>query len=210
MSRYRTITLAGAAHSGRAGLRKGFPTQQPGEVASKLLGAPFETLDEQAQRVAQHVAEGRHIARNVADDYDEGTTFGQRAADVVASFGGSWTFVGLFAGILVIWVGLNAFLLASRGRTFDPYPYILLNLFLSMLAAIQAPVILMSQNRHSERDRLNAQHDYEVNLKAELDIMLLHEKLDLLREKQWEELLAIQKEQLELLATLIPTRTPAP
>ncbi|MFZ1377373.1 MAG: DUF1003 domain-containing protein [Geothrix sp.] len=210
MSRYRTLTLAGAAHLGRPGRRKGFHTQQPGEVASKLLGVPFETLDEQAQRVAEHVAEGRHIARNVTDDYDEGTTLGQRAADVVASFGGSWTFVGLFASVMVVWVGLNAFLLASRGRTFDPYPYILLNLFLSMLAAIQAPVILMSQNRHSERDRLNAQHDYEVNLKAELDIMLLHEKLDLLREKQWEELLAIQKEQLELLATLLPKRDLAP
>ncbi len=207
MSRTRSKAPVGAAH---AGPRKGCPTQRPGEVASKLLGVPFETLDEQAQRVAEHVAEGRHIARNVTDDYDEGTTFGQRAADVVASFGGSWTFVGLFAGVMVVWVGLNAFLLAARGRTFDPFPYILLNLFLSMLAAIQAPVILMSQNRHSERDRLNAEHDYEVNLKAELDIMLLHEKLDLLREKQWGELLAIQKEQLELLATLIPTRTPAP
>ena len=176
----------------------------------QLLGAPFETLDEQTQRVAEHVAEGRYIARNVTKDFDEETTFGQRAADLVASFGGSWTFVGLFAAVMVVWVGLNAFLLLSRGRTFDPYPYILLNLFLSMLAAIQAPVILMSQNRHSERDRLHAEHDYEVNLKAELDIMLLHEKLDLLREQQWGELLAIQKQQLAFLATLIQQRTPVP
>ncbi|MBK7293446.1 MAG: DUF1003 domain-containing protein [Holophagaceae bacterium] len=210
MPSLRSTLPVAAAHGGRAVLRKRGPAQHPGDVASKLLGAPFETLDEQAQRVARHVAEGRHIARNVTKTYDEGTTFGQRAADVVATFGGSWTFVGLFAGIMLVWVGLNAFLLMSRGRTFDPYPYILLNLFLSMLAAIQAPVILMSQNRHAERDRLNAEHDYEVNLKAELDIMLLHEKLDLLREKQWGELLAIQREQLELLAALIQKKPLAP
>jgi uncharacterized membrane protein len=100
---------------------------------------------------------------------------GQRAADAVARFGGSWTFVALFAAMMFAWVALNAYLLASRGKTFDPYPYVLLNLFLSMLAAIQAPVILMSQNRQSEKDRISAEHDYEVNLKAELEIMLLHE-----------------------------------
>ena len=159
---------------------------KPNEVASKLLGMPYETLDEPARKVAEHVARGRHITRNVSKDFDKGTTFGQRAADGVATFGGSWTFVALFAVVMLVWVGLNAYLLASRGRTFDPYPFILLNLFLSMLAAIQAPVILMSQNRHSERDRANAEHDYEVNLKAELDIMLLHKKLDELRETQWE------------------------
>jgi len=201
---------ADAAHGGRPGPRAGGLGHPSGEVASKLLGVPFEELDEQAQRVARHVAEGRHIARNVTKAYDEETTFGQRAADVVASFGGSWTFVGLFAGVMLVWVGVNAFLLMNRGRTFDPYPYILLNLFLSMLAAIQAPVILMSQNRHAERDRLHAEHDYEVNLKAELDIMRLHEKLDLLREKQWDELLAIQKEQLERLSTLIQMNPLAP
>jgi len=200
----------GAPHAGPPNPRKGASAHQPGEVATKLLGVPFETLDEQTQRVARHVAEGRHIARNITKSYDEETNFGQRAADRVASFGGSWTFVGLFAGVMLAWVGLNAFLLASRGRTFDPFPYILLNLFLSMLAAIQAPVILMSQNRHSERDRLNAEHDYEVNLKAELDIMLLHEKLDQLRETQWEELLAIQKEQLELLSAMTQKKTVSP
>ena len=108
---------------------------------------------------------------------------------------------------MLVWVGLNAFLLISRGKTFDPYPYILLNLFLSMLAAIQAPIILMSQNRQSEKDRITAEHDYEVNLKAELEIMLLHDKIDRLRETQWDELLQIQKEQLKLLADLIKTKT---
>jgi len=90
----------------------------------------------------------------------------------------------IFAAILLAWILLNAFLLARRGNTFDPYPYILLNLFLSMLAAVQAPIILMSQNRQSVKDRLDAAHDYEVNLKAELEILSLHEKLDELRDKQ--------------------------
>jgi uncharacterized membrane protein len=171
------------------------------------MGTPYEGLDERAKKVARHVAERKHIARDVTKDSEAGTTPGQRAADAVAIFGGSWTFVGLFAAVMLLWVGLNAFLLMNRGKTFDPYPYILLNLFLSMLAAIQAPIILMSQNRQSEKDRLNAGHDYEVNLKAELDIMLLHEKMDLLREKQWEELLGIQKEQLKLLEHLIHKKT---
>ena len=183
---------------------------QPEEVASRLMGMSFEGLDERAKKVARHVAERKHIARDVTKDSEAGTTPGQRAADAVAIFGGSWTFVGLFAAVMLLWVGLNAFLLMNRGKTFDPYPYILLNLFLSMLAAIQAPIILMSQNRQSEKDRLNAGHDYEVNLKAELDIMLLHEKMDLLREKQWEELLGIQKEQLKLLEHLIHKKTLSP
>ena len=184
--------------------------RKPDEVATKLLGASYEALDERAKKVAEHVAGGKHISRNVTKDYDVKTTFGQRAADKVATFGGSWTFVGIFAAVMLLWVGVNTILLMSRGKTFDPYPYILLNLFLSMLAAIQAPIILMSQNRHSERDRMNAEHDYEVNLKAEMDIMLLHEKLDLLREKQWRELLEIQELQLKLLTTLIPKDAAAP
>ena len=98
---------------------------------------------------------------------------------------------------------MNSFILVKYNRVFDSYPYILLNLFLSMLAAIQAPIILMSQNRQAEKDRLNSDHDYEVNLKAELEIMLLHEKMDLLRESQWAELLVIQKEQIRLLGNLI-------
>jgi len=181
----------------------GVPMHKADEIALKLLGVPFEALDERTQKVTQHVARRTHISRNVTKDSEAKITFGQRAADMVATFGGSWPFVGIFIASMLVWVGLNAFLLLNRGRTFDPYPYILLNLFLSMLAAIQAPVILMSQNRHSEKDRLNAEHDYEVNLKAELEIMLLHEKIDQLREKQWEELIAIQKEQLKGLSELI-------
>jgi uncharacterized membrane protein len=177
--------------------------KKPDEVAEKLLGVPYESLDERSKKVARHIAGRKHIARNTVKEFDAKTTLGQRAADVVAAFGGSWTFIAIFAAILVVWVGLNSFTLVKYDKSFDPYPYILLNLFLSMLAAIQAPIILMSQKRQAQKDRLNAEHDYEVNLKAELEIMLLHEKVDLLREGQWGELLAIQKEQLRLLGDLI-------
>ena len=172
------------------------------DVATQLLGMPYESLDEAARKVARHVAKRTHIVRNLARDAGARPTLGQRAADAVASFGGSWTFVGLFAAPMLVWVLLNAFLVMSRGSTFDPYPYILLNLFLSMLAAIQAPIILMSQNRQSERDRISAEHDYEINLKAELEIMLLHEKIDRLQDPQWQELLALQTRQLALLERL--------
>ena len=181
---------------------------QPEEIATHLLGKPFEKLDRRAQRVARHMARRQHIARDLAQPgADEAPpTRGQRAADAVATFGGSWTFVMLFLGTLVVWVGLNAVLLSSQGKTFDPYPYILLNLVLSMLAAIQAPVILMSQNRQAEKDRASAGHDYEVNLKAELEIALLHEKIDLLRQTQWDELVAMQRTQLRLLTELAQAR----
>jgi uncharacterized membrane protein len=177
------------------------------DIAKQLLGAPYESLDERTQKVTRHIAGRKHIARNIAKEFDGKSTLGQRAADAVASFGGSWTFIIIFAVIMIAWVGLNSFILVKYDESFDPYPYILLNLFLSMLAAIQAPIILMSQNRQTDKDRLNAEHDYEVNLKAELEIMLLHEKVDLLREGQWGELLAIQKEQLKLLSVLIEKKT---
>jgi uncharacterized membrane protein len=173
------------------------------EIASKLLRVPYAQLDKRAQKVTQHIARRTHIARDLARDADARPSMGQRAADAVASFGGSWTFVGLFAATMLTWVGLNALLLTQRGHTFDPYPYILLNLFLSMLAAIQAPVILMSQNRQSQKDRRSAEHDYEVNLKAELEIMLLHDKIDALRDTQWQDLLAIQQQQMKLLQTMV-------
>jgi len=181
-------------------------TQKHDAIADTPLEGRFDSLDERARRVARHIAERKHISRNTEQDFLAGTTLGQRAADAVATFGGSWKFIGIFAAVLIIWVGLNSFILARQGDVFDPYPYILLNLLLSMLAAIQAPIILMSQNRQAEKDRLNAEHDYEVNLKAEIEIMLLHEKVDLLRERQWGELLEIQRQQLELLANLISNK----
>jgi uncharacterized membrane protein len=173
------------------------------EISEKLFRKKYEQLGKQEQHVAHHLAERTHIARNVFEDISEHTTFGQRLADRVAAFGGSWTFISLFAVVLVIWILLNSVILLRYSASFDPYPYILLNLFLSMLAAIQAPIILMSQNRQAYKDRLSAEHDYEVNLKAELEIMSLHEKIDSLRERQWNELISIQQEQLDLLGQLI-------
>ena len=181
--------------------------KKSGNVAEKPPGERDESLDERARNVARHIAGRKHIARDTAKEFDAKITPGQRAADAVATFGGSWTFIVLFAAVLIAWVGLNSFILIKYDGAFDPYPYILLNLFLSMLAAIQAPIILMSQNRQAEKDRFSAAHDYEVNLKAELEIMLLHEKMDLLREGQWGELLAIQKKQLGLLEDLMKNRT---
>jgi uncharacterized membrane protein len=173
------------------------------EISEKIFRTKYDQLGKQEKHVAHHLAERTHIARNVTQDYSEQLTFGQRMADKVATFGGSWTFISIFAVVLVVWVFLNSLVLVRYNESFDPYPYILLNLFLSMLAAIQAPIILMSQNRQAYKDRLNAEHDYEVNLKAELEIMTLHEKIDLLREKQWSELITIQQEQLRLLTQLI-------
>jgi uncharacterized membrane protein len=173
------------------------------DIAQALLGQSYDALDERTKRVARHIAERKHIARDTSKEASENSTFGQRAADAVAAFGGSWVFIGLFAATLIAWVGLNSYILVRYQRAFDPYPYILLNLFLSMLAAIQAPIILMSQNRQAQKDRIGAEHDYEVNLKAELEIMLLHDKLDLLREGQWSSLLAIQQDQIKLLESLI-------
>lgn len=178
--------------------------KKPEDIAEKLLGVPYDSLDSLTKKAIRHFVERKHISRNLAEDSDSEAkpTPGQRAADAVATFGGSWTFISIFVAIMVVWVGLNLFILVTHDKILDPYPYILLNLFLSMLAAIQAPIILMSQNRQAEKDRLKAEHDYEVNLKAELEIILLHEKMDLLRESQWEELLATQPEQLKRLVDL--------
>lgn len=173
-------------------------------LSEKLFRKKYEQLGNQEKHVAHHLAERTHIARNVNQDISEKMTFGQRLADKVAAFGGSWTFISIFGAVMVIWVLLNSVILIRFSSvSFDPYPYILLNLFLSMLAAIQAPIILMSQNRQAYKDRLSAEHDYEVNLKAELEIITLHEKIDLLRETQWSELISIQQEQLKLLSQLV-------
>ncbi len=128
-------------------------------------------------------------------------TFGQRVADKVATFGGSWRFIISFGIFLIIWIAFNAFWLANKG--FDPYPFILLNLLLSCLAAMQAPVIMMSQNRQEEKDRERAKKDYMINLKTELEIRILHEKMDHLIMHQQQEMLEIQKVQIEMLNDIL-------
>ena len=155
-------------------------------LAQRLLDMGFDEITAHERRVIERVAKRVAVSRNINVEHDEGMKFGERLADQVASFGGSWTFLIAFGVFIVAWVGINA---AMFARTFDPYPYILLNLFMSMLASIQAPVIMMSQNRLSAKDRLAAAHDYEVNLKAEIEIMALHEKLDEIRAKDIAELL---------------------
>lgn len=137
------------------------------------------------------------LTQNLNDAVDDQSTLGQRLADKVASFGGSWTFLLIFAGVLIVWIIINA--ISLMGKPFDPYPFILLNLVLSCLAAMQAPIIMMSQNRQNEKDRLNADNDYRVNLKAELEIRHLHSKMDLLLTHQWQRLLEIQQVQTDLL-----------
>jgi uncharacterized membrane protein len=127
--------------------------------------------------------------------FDAQLTFGERIADQVATFGGSWTFIGLFVTGLAFWMIINQ----ESGRPFDPYPFILLNLVLSFIAALQAPVIMMSQNRLAAKDRLDARNDYEVNLRAEMEIMGLHAKLDAVRDREWADFVRVQQEQLEVL-----------
>lgn len=176
------------------------------DFVKERFNAEFDTLSDRDKRVIEHFNNRKYISHDTNKEFEMKLTFGQKLADKVASFGGSWTFIIIFGVTLALWVLLNSFLLARRGATFDPYPYILLNLFLSMLASIQAPVILMSQNRQGVKDRLDAAHDYEVNLKAELEILSLHEKLDELRESKWEELIKIQQEQIKLLTQLVKER----
>lgn len=180
-------------------------------------------MSEQIRHLAQSLLEhGRHeltaierdllvrlshhkpLSRDPQADYEEGLTFGQRLADRIAKFGGSWSFIILFALVLATWVVLNTVVLLRH--PFDPYPFIFLNLILSMLAAVQAPVIMMSQNRQAEKDRVTAAHDYEVNLKAELEIMSLHEKLDRMRDEQLAALMLEQQRQLGMIERLLQER----
>lgn len=157
-------------------------------------------LSELERRVVESLREHELLSANVNQEFDQQITLGERVADHVASFGGSWTFILLFTAVLTIWVAINS--VAVMFRPFDPYPYILLNLVLSCLAAIQAPVIMMSQNRQEAKDRLRSEHDYRVNLKAELEIRHLHSKLDLLLTHQWQRLLEIQQLQTDLLGEI--------
>lgn len=170
---------------------------------NEILESSEVNLKAREKRVLKSILKHTIISRNTHREFYDDRTFGERVADQVAIFGGSWTFIIIFGAILLFWVILNSYILAKRDETFDPYPYILLNLFLSMLAAIQAPVIMMSQNRQAAKDRLQATHDYEVNLKAELEIRLLHDKVDELREKKWLELLDIQERQIQILEQLL-------
>jgi uncharacterized membrane protein len=177
------------------------------------LEAEYRKLSDIEHAVVSKITRRGRVSKVVHQDFEASMTLGQQVADRVARFGGSWPFIGIFGAILVGWMAINAWVLAER--PFDPYPFILLNLVLSTLAALQAPVIMMSQNRQAQKDRLHAQQDYEVNLMAEIEIRDLHDKMDSLRFKQWHELWHIQKRQIELLEHLCaqttdPSRRPPP
>jgi uncharacterized membrane protein len=165
-----------------------------------LLESEKGELSTLEQEVVRSIQKQELIAENVDEEFEQKWSFGERLADRIASFGGSWAFLISFGIFLGFWILMNSLVLLWR--PVDPYPFILLNLVLSCLAAIQAPIIMMSQNRQEAKDRLRSQHDYQVNLKAELEIQHLHEKLDHLLSHQWERLVQIQEIQLELLTEL--------
>ncbi len=159
------------------------------------LISEIQSLSDHERRVVASLLKRRGVARDVSKEIHERRTLGERVADRVASFGGSWRFIFLFLGGMGVWMAMNV----AGGARFDPFPFILLNLVLSCVASLQAPVIMMSQNRQAARDRIEARHDYEVNMKAEMEIMALHGKVDELRDAQWRELVALQNQQVELL-----------
>ncbi len=164
---------------------------------SELLGQERGELTKLEQEVVQSLADRETLAENIEAEWVGHRTLGERLSDHLASFGGSWTFIIIFFVILVIWMAFNALIIEQE--RFDPYPYILLNLVLSCLAAIQAPTIMMSQKRQEAKDRLRSENDYRVNLKVELEIRHLHEKIDHILTRQWERLAEIQQIQLELM-----------
>ncbi len=167
---------------------------------SEFLNKKLGNLTEVEKQVIQSVSKNTMISTEVEEDEKE-ITFGQKLADKVAEFGGSWGFIIFFMSFLVAWILLNVFWLSNHG--FDPYPFILLNLILSCIAAIQAPVIMMSQNRQEEKDRERAKKDYKINLKSELEIRELHEKIDHLIIHYQQDLLEIQKTQIDLLENIL-------
>ena len=170
------------------------------QYVTELLARERGELSDLEKQVLESLAREETVSENVEEEYEDERTFGERAADVVADFGGSWNFILAFALVLVIWMAFNVW--AAANAVFDPYPFILLNLVLSCLAAIQAPIIMMSQKRQESKDRLRSENDYKVNLKAELEIRHLHDKVDHIITRQWQRLAEIQQIQLEMMHDL--------
>jgi uncharacterized membrane protein len=166
----------------------------------KMLSADRGELSKLEQEVIDSLSRYDTVSADVESAFSENRTPGERLADGMASFGGSWTFILIFLGFIVAWIAVNT--IAVMRGTFDPYPFILLNLVLSCVAALQAPIIMMSQKRLEAKDRLRSENDYRVNLKAELEIRHLHEKIDHLLTRQWDRLTEIQEIQLELMQDL--------
>lgn len=170
------------------------------EYVKEVLKDEIGELSSLDEEVVESLRQHEIVSSDLSKQFQKKLTFGERLSDKIASFGGSWRFIITFGAILVVWIFINVAILATRA--WDPYPFILLNLILSCLAALQAPVIMMSQNRAAARDRLHAENDYKINLKAELEIRHLHEKIDHLLRRQYNRLFEIQQIQIELLEEL--------
>ena len=176
------------------------------ETARQLLQKELEALPPEEREVVERFIASRQVARNIVRESRQTRSLGERVADRVAKVGGSWGFIVCFGLVLVVWMLANSLVLT---KAFDPYPYILLNLVLSCLAAVQAPIIMMSQNRQAAVDRLHAENDYQVNIKSELEVLQIHEKLDLLRSHDWAALVEQQNRQIEMLQRLLERATGA-
>jgi uncharacterized membrane protein len=170
------------------------------EYVHSILEADRGEVTALEEQVIKSLSEEEVLSKDINNEFAGQLTIGDRMADGLAAFGGSWRFISIFGTVLLVWIAINSVILMNK--PFDPYPFILLNLVLSCLAAIQAPVIMMSQNRQEAKDRLRSQHDYMVNLKAELEIRHLHEKIDHLLRHQWQRLLEIQEIQTDLMERL--------
>ena len=168
---------------------------------TQLIAQEVGEISQLEEEVIRSIQNNKILSENIEEDLNEPVTFGQRIADKIASFGGSWTFIIFFFSFIALWMLMNIWMLSNHA--FDKYPFILLNLILSCLAAIQAPIIMMSQNRQEDKDRQRSEHDYKVNLKAEIEIRLLHEKLDHLMVHQNKRLLEIQQLQADYLGDIL-------
>lgn len=168
---------------------------------NSLIKRETGELNRLEKEVIDAISKNKILSENIELDIERKLTLGQKVADIIAQFGGSWTFIFIFFLFIIFWVGINVWLITTQ--SFDPYPFILLNLILSCLAAIQAPIIIMSQNRLEEKDRKRGEHDYKVNLKAELEIRLLDEKLDHLIMHQFKRMFEIQELQMDLLQDIL-------
>ena len=164
---------------------------------TQMLSAEREHIEKLHQIVTDSISEEKLIIQNLANPPLETLTSGQKISDKVARFGGSWKFIIMFGVVLTLWIIFNAVIIGKY--KFDPYPFILMNLILSCIAALQAPIIMMSQNRQEEKDRMRSENDYLINLKAEMQIRSLHQKMDLLLEDQIKTLFESQAKQFDLL-----------
>ncbi len=167
------------------------------EYVGSLIEEEHGQLTKLDSDVIKSIKENEVVSTNVNSSEMEERKIGEVVADKVASFGGSWKFIFIFAAVLLLWIVVNS--IALMRHPFDPYPYILMNLILSCLAAIQAPIIMMSQNRQEKKDRMQSENDYKVNLKSEIEIKTLHEKMDHLLLDQWSKMMEIQQLQMEML-----------